>query len=39
MSKNCEKNHKNIEKPGKNRQIYQKNVKNFEKKGKNHQKY
>ena len=31
MSKNREKTHKNIEKPGKNRQIYRKNVKNFEK--------
>ena len=31
MSKNRKKNNKNIEKPGKNRQIYRKNVKNFEK--------
>ena len=29
MSKNREKNLKNIEKPGKNPQIYRKNVKNF----------
>ena len=34
MSKNHDKNHKNIEKPGKNRQIYRKNVKNFEKQAK-----
>ena len=31
MSKKGEKNAKNIEKPGKIRQIYRKNVKNFEK--------
>ena len=31
MLKNREKNHKNIQKPGKTRQIYRKNVKNFEK--------
>ena len=30
MSKNREENHKNIEKPAKNRQIYRKNVKNFQ---------
>ena len=34
MSKNREKTHKNIEKPGKNRQIYRENVKNFEKQAK-----
>ena len=34
MSKNREKNRKNIEKPGKICQIYRKNVKNFEKQAK-----
>ena len=34
MSKSREKTHKNIEKPGKHRQIYRKNVKNFEKQAK-----
>ena len=30
MSKNREKNHRNIEKPRKKRQIYRKNVKNLD---------
>ena len=34
MSKNLEKNHKNIKKPGEKRQIYRKNVKHFETKAK-----
>ena len=34
MSKNREESHKNIDKPGKIRQIYRKNLKNFEKQAK-----